>query len=107
MLGGFIMNKKTVRYHRVDMTPKWENLMPLYFEILSQKPVSEAQDERLDFIKGECLRAAKSMDGLVEKGKKATQRDKSKKMIVDYSPDIALRTKLFLGWWDRKHVEDE
>ena len=44
---------------------------------------------------------------LVEKGKKATQRDKSKKMIVDYSPDIALRTKLFLGWWDRKHVEDE
>ena len=94
------MNKKTGRTIIIDMTPKWENLMPLYFEILSQKPVSEDQDERLDFIKGECLRAAKAMDRLVEEGKKATQRDKRRKMIVDYSPDIALRRKLFLGWWD-------
>lgn len=47
-------------------TPRWENLMPLYFEILAKKPKGKAQQELLDLVKEECMRAARMMDRSVD-----------------------------------------
>jgi hypothetical protein len=46
----------------VDITPKWEDLMPRYFEVLARKPVVNADQELLDLVKAECMRAAIQMD---------------------------------------------
>ena len=54
-----IMEEITIE---VDTTPKWENLMPWYFDILSQTPKSTAQQKRIDFVKGEIMRMAKNVD---------------------------------------------
>ena len=54
-----IMEEITIE---VDTTPKWENLMPGDFDILSQTPKSKAQQKRRDFVKGEIMRMAKNVD---------------------------------------------
>jgi len=54
--------------HEVNTTPKWEDLMPLYFEILGKKPKGKGQQELLDLVKEECMRAARMMDRSVDYG---------------------------------------
>ena len=49
-----------------DTIPRWEDLMPRYFEILARKPVVNADQSLLDLVKAECMRAARVMDDLVE-----------------------------------------
>ena len=36
---------------------RWEDLMPRYFEILARKPKLNADQELLDLVKSECMRA--------------------------------------------------
>ena len=50
----------------VDTTPRWEDLMPRYFQILARKPVVNAYQELLDLVKAECMRAAILMDQAYE-----------------------------------------
>ena len=46
----------------VDITPKWEDLMPRFLQILARKPLCNGDQELLDLVKAECMRAAIQMD---------------------------------------------
>ena len=60
--------------HEVNTTPKWEDLMPLYFEILGKKPENKNQQGLLDLVKEECMRAARTMDLSVETDRQSLNR---------------------------------
>jgi hypothetical protein len=75
--------------HEVNTTPKWEDLMPLYFEVLAKRPKEKGQQELLDLVKDECMRAARMMDRSVDVDSKEVLRLKE---INAVKPKVPFRS---------------